>query len=240
MSAGKAIIIITADDFGRSPEVNGAIMAWARAGVLTQASLMVNEPAASAAVALAREVPDLRVGLHLTLCDGRASDGAGLPSTPMGAGLRYAFWPGARAWLRREIEAQFARFTSLGLPATYWDGHTHLHLHPVVMAITLPIAKRHGFTATRLVREPGPPGVIPWIFQTLSRRAAPRLRASGITFTDHVFGLRETGRITTSTFADALEWSRRGSVEIYFHPGAEMHEIEPGAVRALLEKARES
>ena len=43
-------LILTADDFGRSPEVNAAIALWAKAGALTQASLMVNESAAPAAV----------------------------------------------------------------------------------------------------------------------------------------------------------------------------------------------
>jgi chitin disaccharide deacetylase len=234
---GAAPIILTADDFGRSAEVNEAIMHWARAGALTQASLMVNEPAASAAVALSREVAALRVGLHLTLCDGQGSDGTALPATPAGAGLKFAFWPGARAWLRKEIEAQFARFAELGLSPTYWDGHTHLHLHPTVMAIALPIAQRHGFKATRLVREPGPPALLPWIFRKLSERAIPQLKAAGIGFTDHVFGLRKTGQIDEQDFAEAFRWAQRGSVEIYFHPGAERQLPVPGEVADMLRKS---
>jgi len=228
-------IILTADDFGRSAEVNAAIAAWAKAGALTQASLMVNETAAPAAVAIGREFPALRIGLHLTLCDGRASDGSSLPRSPAGAGLKYAFWPGARASLSREIEAQFARFLELGLPATYWDGHTHLHLHPTVMRIALPIAVRHRFTATRLVREPASFGLLAWIFHSLSNRAAPRLKKARVSFTDAVFGLRNTGRIELRDFQEAIEWTQRGTVEIYFHPGAEPRLPQPHAVAALLQ-----
>ena len=231
---GAAPIILTADDFGRSAEVNTAIARWAKAGALTQASLMVNEGEAASAVALAKEFPALRVGLHLTLCDGRASDGSPLPRGPAGAGLKYAFWPGARAWLRREIDAQFRRFRELGLPPTYWDGHTHLHLHPAVMQITLPIAVREGFTATRLVREPANLGLLAWIFQALSNRAVPQLKNAGIAHTDAVFGLRNTGRIALRDFQGAIEWARHASVEIYFHPGAEQRLPEPAAVADML------
>jgi chitin disaccharide deacetylase len=227
-------IILTADDFGRSAEVNAAIAEWARAGALHQASLMVNESAAPAAVALAREFPGLRVGLHLTLCDGVASDGTRLPARPALAGMKFAFWPGARAWLRREIEAQFARFAELGLPPSYWDGHTHLHLHPRVMQIALPIAQRHGFKATRLVREPGPRAILPWIFCKLSDRAAAPVGAAGMTCTDYVFGLRESGQMDLTEFERGIAWAEKGTVEIYFHPGAESKLPPPEQVAELL------
>jgi predicted glycoside hydrolase/deacetylase ChbG (UPF0249 family) len=232
-------IILTADDFGRSPEVNAAIASWAQEGALTQASLMVNETAAPAAVALAREFPALRIGLHLTLCDGLASNGSSLPRSPAGAGLKYAFWPGVRAALSREIDAQFARFLELGLAPTYWDGHTHLHLHPTVMRIALPIAVRHGFTATRLVREPASFGLLAWIFHSLSNRAAPDVKKAGVSFTDAVFGLRNTGRIELRDFEQAIEWTRRGTVELYFHPGAEQRLPDPQTVAELLRAHRD-
>jgi predicted glycoside hydrolase/deacetylase ChbG (UPF0249 family) len=233
-------IILTADDFGRSAEVNAAVAEWARAGALHQASLMVNEPAAADAVALARDLPKLRIGLHLTLCDGFGSDGARLPVAPARAGLKFAFWPGARAWLKREIAAQFARFRELGLPPTCWDGHTHLHLHPVVMRVALPIAKQHGFTATRLVREPGSPAILPWVFGRLSNRAAPKLRAANVGFTDFVFGLRKTGKMDIADFERAFEWSRRGRVEIYFHPGADPHLPTPAEIANRLKAVQSS
>src|SRR5512139_511392 len=66
-------LIVNADDFGRSPDINEAVIRAHREGILTTASLMVNEPAAAAAVALARQSPTLGVGLHLTLVDGHAA-----------------------------------------------------------------------------------------------------------------------------------------------------------------------
>jgi predicted glycoside hydrolase/deacetylase ChbG (UPF0249 family) len=223
-------LLLTGDDFGRSPEVNAAIESWHRAGALHQAGLMVNEAHAGEAVEIARRNPALRVGLHLALCDGRASDGSTMVRSPGIAGLRFALFPGAREWMRREVAAQFARFRALGFPPTAWDGHMHLHLHPAVFAATLPVAREHGFVSTRLVREPGPPALLPWIFSLLSRRAEPALRAAGIDFTDAVFGLRKSGRMDLGEVDRALRHATNRSVEIYFHPGAEMFLKDPSAV----------
>ena len=58
-------LIFTADDFGLSDGVNEAVERAHTDGVLTHASLMVAGPAAADAVARARRLPGLRVGLHL-------------------------------------------------------------------------------------------------------------------------------------------------------------------------------
>ena len=227
-------LILTADDFGRSAAVNAAIEQWHRAGALTQTSLMVNEPGAEEAVAIARRNPNLRVGLHLTLCDGRASDGRMMPRSPALSGLRFAFFPGARAWLRREIAAQFAKFRAFGFEPAYWDGHTHLHLHPLVLALTLPIAVEHGFRFTRLVREPRARGFLPRIFSILSARAAPKLQAAGIGFSDAVFGLSKSGRMDLDEVRRAAKCASEKLTEIYFHPGAEAVLKDPAEVAAAV------
>ena len=62
-------LVVTADDFGLSLEVNEAVEQAHRDGILTAASLMVSAPAAADAVARARRMPSLRVGLHLVLVE---------------------------------------------------------------------------------------------------------------------------------------------------------------------------
>ncbi|PYI83222.1 MAG: hopanoid biosynthesis associated protein HpnK, partial [Verrucomicrobia bacterium] len=66
-------LIVNADDFGRSHSINQAVVRAHREGILTSASLMVNEAAAEEAAALAREHPQLGVGLHLTLVCGSSA-----------------------------------------------------------------------------------------------------------------------------------------------------------------------
>jgi chitin disaccharide deacetylase len=238
-------LILTADDFGRSPEINAAIERAHRAGFLTQASLMVNEHAADDAILTARRNPGLVVGLHLALCDGLASRMSALTdadrrfvSSPARAGLRYFFSPRLAGLLDDEIRSQCERFLSFGFASTYWDGHAHLHLHPTILRHTVPIAAELGFRWTRLVREPGPWAALPWIFHRLSQSAIPVLHARGIGFADRVYGLRDTGRMSTATFAHILRDLPDGVSELYFHPGAEPAEIESTALTPLLEEYR--
>jgi predicted glycoside hydrolase/deacetylase ChbG (UPF0249 family) len=66
-------LIVNADDFGRSRSINEAVIRAHRDGILTTASLMVNEPDCAKAVAFAQENPRLGVGLHLTLLCGHSA-----------------------------------------------------------------------------------------------------------------------------------------------------------------------
>lgn len=112
-------LIVTADDFGLSPGVNRGILEAHRRGVLTSTSLMVLRPACEEAVALAREDPDLSVGLHLDLAPA-ASDPAA-------------------------VRDQFVRFErALGRPPTHVDGHHDLHLRPEWLPQVLTYARRCG------------------------------------------------------------------------------------------------
>jgi hopanoid biosynthesis associated protein HpnK len=139
-------LIVNADDFGRSESINLAVVRAHREGILTSASLMVNESAADQAVRLARENPKLGVGLHLTLICGaaalppeRISHLAGtrgqFSDNPVAAGWRYFFSAACKAELQAEIEAQVAKFHATGLPLDHLNGHLHFHLHPVVFGI---------------------------------------------------------------------------------------------------------
>ena len=221
-------LLVTGDDFGRSAAVNAAIASYYAAGALTQASLMVGEPHAEDAVAIAEAHPRLCVGLHLTLCDGTAlapsrltDRGGRFCKSPAAAGLWYALDPRLREPLRAEIRGQFNRFRALGFPPTYWDGHAHLHLHPRILGLTVPIAREFGFRFVRLVREPGSAAVLPWIFDRLSEAAMARLTAAGIRFADRVYGLRQTGRVDARWLTQILRENGQGVTELYYHPGAD-------------------
>src|SRR5207249_723322 len=114
-------LIVNADDFGRSASANEAIIHAHREGILTSASLMVNEPGFEQAVQLARQNPHLGVGLHLTLICGHSTllpeNIPGLvngdkqfTNCPAKAGFRYFFQRNLREQLRAEIQAQFHKF----------------------------------------------------------------------------------------------------------------------------------
>ena len=56
-SESRRRLIVNADDFGLSHSVNEAVIRAHREGILTTASLMVNEPGFDEAVELARKIP---------------------------------------------------------------------------------------------------------------------------------------------------------------------------------------
>ena len=237
-------LVVSADDFGAAPEVNRAVERAHREGVLTNASLMVTGDAAAAAVAVARGLPTLGVGLHLVLAQGRSAaartdiprlvrrDGR-FRDAPVVSGLRYAWLRLSRAGtrqLRTEIEAQLAAFVRTGLRLSHVDGHLHMHLHPMVLPILVELAPRYGIRAVRLTREPLARAIRydgrhvvrrsleGAVFAALARFAAPRLRAAGIATPSRVYGMHRTGEIDAPYLTALIRDLPEGASEVYCHP----------------------
>ena len=114
-------LIVTGDDFGATRGINRGILQAHRVGVLTSASLLVDQPASADAVALARQCPGLSLGLHLELD----------PNKPERAA--------------RECDRQLARFLELaGEPPTHVDSHHDVHHDPRVLPHVLARARHAG------------------------------------------------------------------------------------------------
>ncbi len=250
----QRFLVVTADDFGLHQAVNEAVEQAARAGTLTAASLMVAAPAAADAVRRARALPQLNVGLHLTLADGRAQlppDEIPRLVDPSGRfgnrlvldGWRYFALPAVRRQLRAEIRAQFAAFARTGLALDHVNAHKHLHLHPTVLAMLLEIGAEFGMPAVRVPAEPprlarrvsgnaglgarfGALGLAPWLF--LMRR---RLRAAGVAHNDHVFGIAASGSMVESRLLALLADLPPGATEIYLHPATRSGEAIAPSMR---------
>jgi chitin disaccharide deacetylase len=230
-------LIVCADDFGLDPAVNEAVEAAHRHGILSTASLMVGAPAAADAVARARLLPGLRVGLHLVLVDGRPSSPAAEVAALIGsdgefdrhlarAGIRFFFLPKVRRQLAREIRAQFEAFRVTGLALDHVNAHKHMHLHPSVAGLIVEIGRDYGMKAVRVPAEPAAalrrafpderyptPLYRPWV-EMLRRR----LRAAGLRVNDHVFGLAWSGGMTEDRLLRLLPQLPDGVSELYFHP----------------------
>ena len=263
-AAGPRRLVVNADDFGRSASINQAVIRAHREGVLTTASLMVNEPAREEAVALARANPRLGVGLHLTLLCGRAAlSRAAIPGLadsegkfsehPAGAGFRYYFRRELRGQLRAEIHAQFERFRATGLPLDHVNGHLHMHLHPTVFDILMEDAAQLGIERLRVTSDPfglnlglarghlGNRAIHAIIFNRLGARARPALQRRGIRHTDRVFGLLQNARVDEAYVLRLLACLPAGDSELYSHPSLDEFKHEFDAlisprVRAAIEE----
>ena len=88
--ARRKLLIVTADDLGLTRRVNEAIEKAHREGIVTTASLMVNGAAFDSAAGILRQNPNLDVGLHLNLTEGRPALAHGeIPSLADAQGFLY-------------------------------------------------------------------------------------------------------------------------------------------------------
>ena len=249
-------LIVNADDFGRSHSINQAIIRAHREGILTTASLMVNEPGLDEAVALARENPKLGVGLHLSLVCGRSAllpeKIPGLVNTrgefsenPVATGFRYFFNRSLREQLRAEMHAQFEKFRATGLPLDHVNGHLHLHLHPTVFRILMEDAAQLGIRHLRLTRDCFWRSVRTarghWfyrvshalIYEWLSQRARKPLRQHSIRHAQTTFGLLQNARVDEAYILKLLPELPPGDSELYSHPSLDEFKHEFDALVSL-------
>ena len=218
--------------------MNEAVEIGHREGVLTAASLMVAAEGCADAVARAKRLPSLRVGLHLVLVEGRPRlPAAELPDlvTPSGLfrtdmaamGAAIFFRPKVRAQLAREIEAQFEAFAATGLPLDHVNTHRHYHLHPTISGLMFEIGRRYGMRASRAPIEPRgvlaavDPGAAPdgaWLTEPWAKAVRARYRRAGVAMADQVFGLAWSGHMTTERVAGVVRRLPDGLSELYLHP----------------------
>ena len=250
-SPEKRRLIVNADDFGLSRSVNEAVIRAHRDGILTSASVMVNEPACDEAVKLAKENPKLGVGLHITLLMGHSALPAGkipglvnnrgeFSDSPVSTGMKYFFNSGLRKQLRAEIRAQFEKFRATGLPLDHVNGHLHFHLHPVVFKILMEDSDTLGISHLRLTRDcfsrsrRTSHGHLLYrishaaIFEMLSSRARRPLEQKKIRHAQITFGLLQNARVDEEYILKLLPELPPGDSELYSHPslGEFKHEFD--------------
>jgi chitin disaccharide deacetylase len=234
-------IIITGDDFGLAVPVNEAIVEAHRTGILTTASLMVGAEACRDAVERARKHPSLRVGLHLTLVEGKSVlnpqeipdmvDFRGeFPTHLARAGFRFFFRPGIRKQLEAEIRAQFEAFHKTGFALDHVNAHNHMHLHPTLLGLILKVGKDYGLKAVRLPKEPP---ILSW--KASRQSLLPRLisgaflspwmalmkqmlRRAHVCYNDFLFGMSDGGSMTTDLVIRMVRNLPAGVTEFCFHP----------------------
>lgn len=254
-------LIVNADDFGRSPSINQAVIRAHREGVLTTASLMVNEPDALEAIALAKENSKLGVGLHLTLlCGHSALPPEKIPGLvnargefsdhPVGVGFRYFARRDLREQLRAEIHAQFARFRASGLPLDHLNGHLHLHLHPTVFGLLCEDATQLGLRQVRWTRDDFRLNASiahgRWLYRVshaalfvvLAARSRAAFRRLNFRSPERVFGLLQDSHVDEEYVLKLLPRLPPGDSELYSHPSLDKFRHEFDALVSPQVKAR--
>ena len=129
----RRVLIVNADDFGRSEGVNRGVAIAHEEGIVTSASLMVTRPCARAAAEYASHDGDLSLGLHVDLGEWVYRDGA---------------WETVEAFagpVDEEIRRQVRIFETLvGRKPTHLDSHQHVHRQPAAAAAFVDLARELG------------------------------------------------------------------------------------------------
>lgn len=238
------LLVVAADDFGRSHSVNQAVAEAHDRGILTAASIMAGGEAFQEAVYIARDRPRLSVGIHVTLCDGysvlphsRIPDLTGpdhqMEKSPSAAWLRFSR-RGLLSQIDAEVEAQFDLIEKAGIRPTHINSHHHLHMHPLVFEVVCRHALKRGIGFIRFPAEPLPiifrfrshaRGIMPFIewavFGMIGIYNVRTARRYGLCPSCHVYGLSRTEDIDENYLLEIL--SRFGSPlnEIFLHPDSE-------------------
>ncbi len=157
--------IFNADDFGISKGVNAAIVKAHREGILNSASLMINQKYAAEAVKLAKEMPELEMGLHVNLTNEYpAASAQEIPLLVDGHGklkngfvnlLLLSFFKPRQLRLQVEIEmrAQIAKYLTTGLPLQHLDSHRHVHMIPQIFKTMRKLQKEFEVPRIRVMNE---------------------------------------------------------------------------------------
>jgi hopanoid biosynthesis associated protein HpnK len=201
---------------------------------------MVASAGAEDAVRRARAMPTLRVGLHLVLVEAKPAlppervpdlvGPDGMFRTDMARlGLDIALRPSVRRQMIAEIAAQFLAFRATGLSLDHVNAHKHFHLHPMIGAAAIVLAKKFGARAIRvpaepvmIIRgiEPASAGLSSSLLAQWTRILRAQARRAGMAVPDAVFGLAWSGAMTGQRIVNVLRRLPAGVVEIYTHPAA--------------------
>jgi predicted glycoside hydrolase/deacetylase ChbG (UPF0249 family) len=226
-------LIVNADDFGMTPGHNRAIVDAFQNGIVTSTSLLANGYAFDDAVMLARQVPSLGVGVHLTLTEGlpvapdldkrlTVDNTLPLSNQPFVRTLLTARLPVSA--IRCEFEAQITKIIDAGIMPTHIDGHKYIHALPVVSHIAAQLGHKYNIPVmrvpfpfidrpNRLSRLPGL--VVISLLGLIARIAARRVALQS---SDHVVGFVNTGKLSQSVIRKLLSKPRSGITELLCHP----------------------
>jgi predicted glycoside hydrolase/deacetylase ChbG (UPF0249 family) len=232
-------LIVNADDFGFTRDVNEGIVHACREGILTATTLMATGAAFEHAVELARQNPGLDVGVHLVLVGSQ-----GYPPTV--ARLMQAIALG-RIRIYDELAGQVRKVLDAGLGPTHLDTHKHTHLLPPVLDAVARLADEFKIPWIRRPLDfPRHATGVPWqtrlanrSFGFIRRRFHRVLTSRGCSTTDYFAGFQMTGRYDARELAALIRSLPEGVTEFMCHPGFCTEELRKARTRLKESRRRE-
>jgi predicted glycoside hydrolase/deacetylase ChbG (UPF0249 family) len=218
-------LVVNADDFGFTPDVNEGIVEAHCRGILTATTLMANGAAFDDAVRRARETPSLDIGCHLVLIGGESL----LTGQPLPASVPELLGALARHRIRpyEELKAQVRKILDAGVRPTHLDTHKHTHLAPPVLDAVARLGEEFDIRWVRrpmdfpLNAVPVPPmkRLTSKALSIMRRRFHRVLTRHGCRTTDQFAGFQITGAFRAQELVALLGVLPEGTTELMTHPG---------------------
>jgi predicted glycoside hydrolase/deacetylase ChbG (UPF0249 family) len=157
-------LIVNADDFGITENVNRGILDSHRDGIVTSTTLLANGRTFEAAAAASKRFHRLGIGVHLDLTEGKPmADATKIPTLVNRGGRLYmapaCLWTGiftgqvSLSDIEVELGAQVAKVFHAGIRPTHLDGHKHVHVLPRVSELAIGLAQVFRVPAVRCPAE---------------------------------------------------------------------------------------
>jgi len=238
-------LIVNADDFGFTRDVNAGIVEAHRNGILTATTLMANGDAFEDALRLAADNPKLDIGVHLQMVQGMSlsEPGRALPPTvsALMASLILGRWD-----VQRELRAQIEKILKAGLKPTHLDTHKHTHLLPPVLQAVARLSREYGIPWVRRPFDLPMDGsrtsfktrVASKIMGLMKGHFESVLGEHGARSTNHFAGFVWTGIFTAADLVALIEALPEGTTEFMCHPGFLGPELREAPTR--LKESREA
>ena len=233
-------LIVNADDFGRHELINRAVERAFNFGCLRSATVMTGGIAFDDAIKLAKKIPGLGVGLHLTLANGNPIlPPKEIPTLVTAQGFFHADYVTflkkylrgkiSLAEVRSELAAQFEKFSRTGLKLSHVDSHQHLHHVPGIIEIVLELAAAFGVNSMRIAGAKIFDGELNSVGKfigrlglgSLAKFAAHCAHKKNFVTPEHFAGIVAGESVDENFLLKLIENLQDGTTEIMLHPGTD-------------------
>ena len=234
--------IITADDYGMCSIVDKAIDDCAAAGILTSTNVLVNQSDSDSAKTFRQRFPDVSVGLHWNVTDGKPVCEVNEVRTLINPQTN-EFWNVAtfinkfktgeisKAELRKELLRQYDLFLNLCGKPDYWNVHMNSSLNFKTFPFFNSLALELGMTKTRnfqrvYIAPSGVPGGLMGQFMEFAKKVVldywfgTVIRNTGTKMPDGrmMYFNSEDKTSNIDNIGKNVQWDGKRIVELVIHP----------------------
>jgi predicted glycoside hydrolase/deacetylase ChbG (UPF0249 family) len=213
-------LIINADDFGMSSEINLAIISAMDMNLCLDTTLLVNfeHSEQAAKLAISNNKKD-NIGIHLNLTEGnpltlnirnesRFCNKEGLFHNKKTKRILYLSRSEKKA-VHEEITSQIHLCRKMGIPISHADSHNHIHEEPGFLLLLLDILKKEKIPFLRLTNNIGKTSIINKIYRNSYNKVLYFNKFAGTDYFGSTTNLRNCKKVLNTN----------SIIELMIHPG---------------------